>query len=145
MEQAMSLLNRAANSNAVVNTCLAGVFAVLSARSWAQEQTIKALEAEKDSLLKTNKGMKNAMWNWKQALYAEAEVDPKKALVPLSTLKSIYGEVVTPSSGNSTIHLVNAALLCCELCIRSCTFATSTMMSSMFLVNVDVLYVSARA
>ncbi|KAL8482153.1 hypothetical protein ACS0TY_028349 [Phlomoides rotata] len=99
MDQAISLLNRAVNSNAVVNTCLAGVFAVLSVRSWAQEQTIKVLEEEKDSLLKSNKGMKNAMWEWKQALYAEAEADPKKALVPLSTIKSIYGDVVTPNSG----------------------------------------------
>ncbi|KAL8486202.1 hypothetical protein ACS0TY_023050 [Phlomoides rotata] len=99
MEQAMSLLNRAVNNNAVVNTCLASIFAVLSARSWAQEQTIKVLEEEKDSLLKLNKSMKNAMWEWKQALYAEAGADPKKALVPLSTIKSIYGEVVTSNSG----------------------------------------------
>ncbi|KAL8486205.1 hypothetical protein ACS0TY_023051 [Phlomoides rotata] len=57
----MSLLNQAVNNNTAVNTCLVDVFIVLSARSLAQEQTIKVLE-EKDSLLKSNKGMKNAMW-----------------------------------------------------------------------------------
>ncbi|KAK4429655.1 hypothetical protein Salat_1266100 [Sesamum alatum] len=98
MEQVMSALNRAVNSNAAINTLLVAVFGTLAARSVAQERAIKELEAEKDLLLKTNKGIKNTMWQWKQKLYAEAEANPQKALVPLSTLKSIYGEVVIPSS-----------------------------------------------
>ncbi|KAI3464508.1 hypothetical protein Pfo_021171 [Paulownia fortunei] len=98
MEQVMSTLNRAANSSAVINTLLVGAFGALAARSVAQERTIEALEAEKDSLLKTNKVIKNTIWEWKQKLYAEAEANPQKTLVPLSTLKSIYGEVVTPTS-----------------------------------------------
>ncbi|GFP89799.1 hypothetical protein PHJA_001123700 [Phtheirospermum japonicum] len=98
MEQVMSALNRAANSNAVINTALVAVFGTLAARSMVQERTIAALEAEKDSLLKENKVIKNTIWDWKQKLYAEAEANPQNALVPLSTLKSIYGEVVTPAS-----------------------------------------------
>ncbi|KAL7155890.1 hypothetical protein ABFS83_03G106200 [Erythranthe nasuta] len=95
MERVVSALNRAANSNAVVNTILLGAFGALAARSMYQEQTIEAMEAEKNSLLKTNKAIKSTIWEWKQKLYAEAEANPHGALVPLSTLKSIYGEVVT--------------------------------------------------
>ncbi|PIN16166.1 hypothetical protein CDL12_11178 [Handroanthus impetiginosus] len=101
MEQAIGALNRAVNSNAVINTLLVGAFATLAARSVAQERTIEVLEAEKESLLKTNKGIKNTIWDWKQKLYAEAEANPQKALVPLSTLKSIYGEVITPTNVTS--------------------------------------------
>ncbi|EYU22960.1 hypothetical protein MIMGU_mgv1a016463mg [Erythranthe guttata] len=95
MERVVSALNRAANSNAVVNTILLGAFGALAARSMFQERTIEAMEAEKDSLLKTNKAIKSTIWEWKQKLYAEAEANPHETLVPLSTLKSIYGEVVT--------------------------------------------------
>ncbi|KAL6515548.1 hypothetical protein OROHE_018582 [Orobanche hederae] len=97
MEQVISALNRAVNSNAVVNTMLVAVFGALAGRSVAQERSIAALEAEKDSLLKANKVIKNTIWDWKQKLYAEAEASPQNAIVPLSTLKSIYGEVVTPA------------------------------------------------
>ncbi|KAL2232387.1 UNVERIFIED_CONTAM: hypothetical protein Sindi_1418700 [Sesamum indicum] len=112
MEQVMSALNRAVNSNAVINTLLVAVFGTLAARSVAQERAIKALEAEKDLLLKTNKGIKSTIWEWKQKLYAEAEANPQKALVPLSTLKSIYGEVVIPPSVPSGTDV----LIGCELC-----------------------------
>ncbi|KAK6132003.1 hypothetical protein DH2020_034229 [Rehmannia glutinosa] len=98
MERVASALNRAVNSNAVINTLLVAVFGALAARSVVQERTIEALEAEKDSLLKANKVIKNTIWDWKQKLYSEAEANPQKALVPLSTLKSIYGEVVTPAT-----------------------------------------------
>lgn len=98
MEQVFSTLNRAVNSNAVINTLLLGVFGVLAARSGLQERTIEALQEEKDSLLKSNKAIKSTIWEWKQKLYAEAEANPHKPLVPLSTLKSIYGEVVAPAS-----------------------------------------------
>ncbi|XP_073063413.1 uncharacterized protein [Primulina huaijiensis] len=97
MEQITSALNRAANSNAVLNTLLAGVLGVLGMRSVAQQRSVEALEAEKNALLETNKVIKKTIWDWKQLLYAEAEANPQKALVPLSTLKAIYGEV-TPSS-----------------------------------------------
>ncbi|GER37746.1 Sec1/munc18-like (SM) proteins superfamily [Striga asiatica] len=100
MEQAISALNRAANSNAVVNTALAAVFGVLAARSVAQEREIKALEAEKDDLVKANKAIKSTIWDWKQKLYAEAEANPQNALVPLLTLKSIYGEA---AAGNFAV------------------------------------------
>ncbi|KAL5558396.1 hypothetical protein UlMin_034607 [Ulmus minor] len=88
-----NLAARAANSNAVVNTCLVGSFVVLAFRSISQQNDIETLEAQKESLLKSNKAMKKTMWDWKQQLYAEAESD--SALVPLSRLKAIYGDVTT--------------------------------------------------
>ncbi|CAI9786631.1 unnamed protein product [Fraxinus pennsylvanica] len=97
MEQAANLLQRAANSNAVINTLLAGIFAVLSVRSVEQQRQIEALEAEKDSLVKANKGLKKTVWDWKQQLFYEAEANPQNAVVPLSTLKVIYGEA-TPAA-----------------------------------------------
>ncbi|KAL0400310.1 UNVERIFIED_CONTAM: hypothetical protein Sradi_2374300 [Sesamum radiatum] len=56
MEQVISALNQAVNSNAVINTLLVAVFGTLAVRSAAQERAIKELESEKDLLLKTNKG-----------------------------------------------------------------------------------------
>lgn len=97
MEQAANLLQRAVNSNAVINTLLAGIFAVLSVRSVEQQRQIEALEAEKAALVKANKGLKKTVWNWKQQLFSEAEANPQNAVVPLSTLKVIYGEA-TPAA-----------------------------------------------
>lgn len=125
MERVVSALNRAANSNAVVNSFLGVVFCGLAARSWVQDPTVRALEAENEVLKKNNKQIKNTIWEWKQTLYAEASANPQKALVPLSALQAIYGDVVTPvsSSGNFTIHIyyVSVWVPCCELCIKSCT------------------------
>ncbi|XP_022875881.1 uncharacterized protein LOC111394347 [Olea europaea var. sylvestris] len=98
MEQVANLLQRAANSNAVINTLLASVFAVLSLRSVEQQRQIEALEAEKDSLVKANKGLKKTIWDWKQQLFSEAEANPQNAFVPLSTLKVIYGEATPAAS-----------------------------------------------
>ncbi|XP_051139931.1 uncharacterized protein LOC127257515 [Andrographis paniculata] len=98
MEQVIGALNRVANSNAVLNTLLIGAFGALAARSLVQEHTIKALEVEKDSLLKTNKGLKRTIWESKQTLYAEAEANPQEALVPLANLRSIYGEVAAATA-----------------------------------------------
>lgn len=67
-----------------------------------QQKDIEALEAEKDSLRKSNKAMKKTMWDWKQQLFAEAESDA--ALVPLARLKAIYGEAPSPPIG--TLYLV---------------------------------------
>lgn len=117
MERVVSALNRAANSTAVVNTFLGAVFCALSARSWLQDQTVRALKAENEVLKKNNKQIKNTIWEWKQTLYAEASANPQKALVPLSTLQAIYGDVVTPvsSSGNFTIHIYYViSPWCCE-------------------------------
>ncbi|KAJ9167085.1 hypothetical protein P3X46_021762 [Hevea brasiliensis] len=89
---------RASNNNTVINVCLVGSFVVLSVRSVSQQKDIEALEAEKDSLIKSNKALKKTMWDWKQQLFAEADSDA--ALVPLARLKSIYGEVPSPPIGN---------------------------------------------
>lgn len=107
MEKAVNALNRAANSNALMNVLLLGCFGALSVRSMYQQREIEALEAEKDSLLKANKGIKATIWDWKKQLFAEAEAaeaapkDSKNSkeapLVPLSKLKAIYGEVTTSS------------------------------------------------
>ncbi|KAF2291398.1 hypothetical protein GH714_023657 [Hevea brasiliensis] len=64
-----------------------------------QQKDIEALEAEKGSLIKSNKAMKKIMWNWKQKLSVEA--DSNAALVPLARLKTIYGEVPTPLIGDT--------------------------------------------
>lgn len=51
--------------------------------------------------------MRQTIWEWKQKLYTEAEAD-KKPIVPLSKLKSIYGEVPTlPQSGQFIELLVS--------------------------------------
>lgn len=57
---------------------------------------MEVLEAEKDSLLKSNKAMKKDMWDWKQQLFAEAELP--NPLIPLSKIKAIYGDVQTTTS-----------------------------------------------
>ncbi|KAL3511559.1 hypothetical protein ACH5RR_024276 [Cinchona calisaya] len=107
MEKAVNALNRAANNNALMNVLLIGCFGALSVRSMNQQREIEALEAEKNSLLKANKGINATIWDWKKHLFAEAEAaeaakDSKDSskeapVVPLSKLKAIYGEVTTPS------------------------------------------------
>nr|DAD39658.1 TPA_asm: hypothetical protein HUJ06_013981 [Nelumbo nucifera] len=90
---------RGVNNNTVINVFLVASFAALTIRSVNQQKDIQALEAEKDSLLRTNKAMKKAMWDWKQKLFAEATdgVCP----VPLSRLRAIYGEAPTQPGDNS--------------------------------------------
>lgn len=100
MEAANRIVNaaiRAVNNNAVINVCLVGSFVALGVRSLNQQKYIEALEAEKDSLVKSNKAMKKAMWDWKQQLFAEAE--SHEALVPLARLKAIYGEAPVARNG----------------------------------------------
>ncbi|KAF8411778.1 hypothetical protein HHK36_004337 [Tetracentron sinense] len=86
------------NNNTVINIFLLGSFAALSIRSMSQQKNIEALESERDSLFKTNKAMKKAMWDWKQQLFAEAT---DSSPVPLSKLKAIYGEAPTQQSGEA--------------------------------------------
>ncbi|KAJ9146312.1 hypothetical protein P3X46_028593 [Hevea brasiliensis] len=81
---------RATNNNTVINVCLVGSFVEQCVPSVNQQKDIEALEAEKGSLIKSNKAMKKIMWNWKQKLSVEADSDA--ALVPLARLKTIYGE-----------------------------------------------------
>ncbi|VFQ75537.1 unnamed protein product [Cuscuta campestris] len=92
MEWAIAAANKAASSNTVVNAFLLSIFGALSARSFKQQRNIEALEAEKNSLVESNKSMRKTMWDWKQQLYAEAESLSSHALVPLSKLKAIYGD-----------------------------------------------------
>ncbi|XP_009630941.1 uncharacterized protein LOC107762618 [Nicotiana tabacum] len=86
-------VNKAVNSNKVLNVVLLGAFGFLCVRSVQQQRNIQVLETEKDSFLNSNKAMKKAMWDWKQQLFAEADLP--NPLLPLSKLKSIYGEVQT--------------------------------------------------
>ncbi|KAL7176416.1 hypothetical protein ACSBR2_029867 [Camellia fascicularis] len=98
MEWASKVMNaatRASTNNAMINVVLLGAFGALSVRSLSQQRNIETLEAEKDSLLKSNKAMKKTMWDWKQQLFAEASSSPETSFVPLSKLKSIYGESST--------------------------------------------------
>ncbi|KAL4596275.1 hypothetical protein ACB092_12G152000 [Castanea dentata] len=94
-----STVLKATNNNTVINIFLVGSFVALSVRSVNQQRDIEAMEAEKDSLTKSNKAMKKSMWDWKQKLYAEASSD--SALVPLARLKAIYGEVPAPKISDS--------------------------------------------
>ncbi|CAL5417409.1 unnamed protein product [Camellia sinensis] len=103
MEWASKVMNaarRASSNNTVTNVVLLGAFGALSVRSLSQQRNIKTLEAEKDSLLKSNKAMKKTMWDWKQQLFAEASSSPETSFVPLSKLKSIYGESSTTLQSN---------------------------------------------
>ncbi|CAB4266943.1 unnamed protein product [Prunus armeniaca] len=92
VDKAVSAATRAAKNNTVINVCLVGSFIALSVRSVKQQNDIKSLEAEKASLIKSNKGAKQTMWDWKQQLYAEASSTDAAVLVPLARLKAIYGE-----------------------------------------------------
>lgn len=94
-------LSEAMNSNAVINTCLGVSFVVLGLRSDKQQKYVEALQEQKESLFKSNKEMKVTMWELKQQLFAEATSAGDSAVVPLSALKSIYGEATTTTqSGN---------------------------------------------
>ncbi|PIA47369.1 hypothetical protein AQUCO_01400207v1 [Aquilegia coerulea] len=97
VSKAMDTVTRASNNNIVINTFLIGAFAALSIRSMNQQNVLETLEAEKKSLLKTNKDMKKSMWEWKQQLFAEAAVEGSP--VPLYKLKAIYGEATTTPQG----------------------------------------------
>ncbi|KAL4556528.1 hypothetical protein LXL04_039184 [Taraxacum kok-saghyz] len=92
--RAMDFASRAASNNTVINVFLVGAFAGLAVRSLNQQRQIETLESERASLVNTNKSMRQTMWDWKQKLYSEAESN-NKPIVPLSKLKSIYGEVPT--------------------------------------------------
>ncbi|XP_015885674.2 uncharacterized protein LOC107421052 [Ziziphus jujuba] len=103
MEVANRIANaviRAVNNNTVINVCLVGSFVALGVRSVNQQKYIEALEAEKDSLVKSNKAMKKTMWDWKQQLFAESE--SHEALIPLARLKAIYGEA--PIARNDAVQ-----------------------------------------
>ncbi|GAA0176630.1 hypothetical protein LIER_29574 [Lithospermum erythrorhizon] len=104
MERAVETLNKLANNTTFLNVFLMGIFGTLSFRSMQQQNQIFALEAEKDSILKTNKTIKKTIWDWKHQLFTEAESNPQNALVPLSTLRAIYGEAtpVGSDAGNKT-------------------------------------------
>ncbi|KAJ8762869.1 hypothetical protein K2173_022998 [Erythroxylum novogranatense] len=85
-----AIATRVANNNVVLDVCLVASFVVLGFRSLNQQKYMEAMETEKQSLIKSNKALKNTIWDWKQQLFAEASSD--SALVPLARLKAIYGE-----------------------------------------------------
>ncbi|XP_020222633.1 uncharacterized protein LOC109805090 [Cajanus cajan] len=94
VNRVVDVAKRAANNNTVINVCLMASFGILCVRSLNQQNTIEALEAEKESLTKSNKSIRKTMWDWKQQLYAEASTD--SAVVPLARLQAIYGEAPPP-------------------------------------------------
>ncbi|KAK9664910.1 hypothetical protein RND81_14G076500 [Saponaria officinalis] len=93
-ERVAEVVNRVINSNTFINICLVGCFSVLGLRSLNQQNLIESLEADNSRVQATNKSLKKTMWDWKQQLYADASSD--SAVIPLSRLKSIYGDVVSP-------------------------------------------------
>ncbi|KAI7735452.1 hypothetical protein M8C21_021645 [Ambrosia artemisiifolia] len=98
----MEFANRAATNDTVVNVFLVGAFAGLTVRSLNQQRQIESLESQRDLLVKSNKSMRQTIWDWKHKLYADAETD-KKPVVSLSKLKSIYGEAAAvPQSVEKT-------------------------------------------
>ncbi|XP_045808198.1 uncharacterized protein LOC123902495 [Trifolium pratense] len=90
----VDIAKRASNNNTVINVGLVASFAILGVRSMNQQNLIEALEAEKESLTKSNKSIRKTLWDWKQQLYADAATD--SASVPLSRLQAIYGEAPPP-------------------------------------------------
>lgn len=82
-----------------------------------QQNLIEALEVEREALITTNKSIKKSMWDWKQQLYADAS-STDTAIVPLSRLKAIYGEVVSVPSGIfSLLHFYLVGFLCFSIFI----------------------------
>ncbi|XP_010312775.1 uncharacterized protein [Solanum lycopersicum] len=112
-------VSKALNSNKVLNVVLMSAFGLLCMRSVQQQKNMEVLEAEKDSLLKSNKAMKKDMWDWKQQLFAEAELP--NPLIPLSKIKAIYGDVQTTTSTSalsmSFLIIVHHMPLLVFLCI----------------------------
>lgn len=108
---------RAMNNNTVINICLLASFATLGVRSSSQHKVVESLEAEKENLVKSNKAMRKAMWDWKEQLFAEASTD--SALVPLARLQAIYGEAPKPqhpTAGNSILSVS----ICFRFCASNC-------------------------
>jgi hypothetical protein len=98
----VEIAKRASNNNTVINVGLVASFAILGVRSMNQQNLIEALEAEKESLTKSNKSIRKTLWDWKQQLYADAATD--SASVPLARLQAVYGEAPPPehsTTGNS--------------------------------------------
>nr|XP_043610950.1 uncharacterized protein LOC122582602 [Erigeron canadensis] len=89
--KAMVVGSKAASNNIAINVFLGSVFAGLTFRSLNQQTQIETLESQRDSLVKSNKSMRQTIWDWKQKLYSDALAD-KKPVVSLEKLKSIYGE-----------------------------------------------------
>lgn len=97
MESAIEFAKRAASNNTVINVILLSAFGGLTIRSWNQQSLIETLESQRDSLIKSNKSMRQTIWDWKQNLYGDAQPH----IVPHSNLKSIFGE-----SGQSSACLL---------------------------------------
>ncbi|XP_010551109.1 PREDICTED: uncharacterized protein LOC104821809 [Tarenaya hassleriana] len=98
-----TVVSEAMNSTTAVYTFLGVAFVALGVRSNGLQKRVEALESEKDSLLKSNKSMKTNIWDMKQLLYAEAAAAGASAVVPLTTLQTIYGELPTSSSDGGDI------------------------------------------
>ncbi|XP_004495256.1 uncharacterized protein [Cicer arietinum] len=90
----VDIAKRASNNDTVINFGLLASFAILGVRSMNQQNTLAALEAEKESLIKSNKSIRKTLWDWKQQLYAESSTD--SALISLDKLQAIYGEAPPP-------------------------------------------------
>ncbi|XP_071732340.1 uncharacterized protein [Rutidosis leptorrhynchoides] len=99
--KAIEFANKAASNNTVINVFLLSAFAGLTVRSFNQQTQIETLESQRDSIAKSNKSMRQTIWNWKQKLYADAQSD-NKPVVSLSKLKSIYGEAPSVSESATT-------------------------------------------
>ncbi|GKC61095.1 hypothetical protein Tco_1088693 [Tanacetum coccineum] len=100
--KARELFNKAISNNTVVNIFLVSAFGGLALRSLNHQREIEALESQRDSLVKSNKSIRQMLWDWKQSLYAQAEADGNKAVVSLEKLKAIYGEVPTLAQSAGT-------------------------------------------
>ncbi|KAK9096044.1 hypothetical protein Sjap_021541 [Stephania japonica] len=96
--RAMNTVLRTSNNNTIINAFLVASFVALGVRSVNQQRLIDSLQAEKQSLIKTNKSIKKTMWEWKQQLFADASDSPSSPSSPVSLakLKSIYGEAQAP-------------------------------------------------
>ena len=105
VKKLVSLAENLSNNDRAVSAALAAGFAVLVARSVGHQSDIDALEAEKASLMESNKEMKRSMWSWKQSLYADASDSESPPLVPLARLKAIYGEAPAALSKDGTLSL----------------------------------------
>lgn len=91
----------ASNRNTVITVLIASSFVGLCFRSAKQQRDIEGLEAQKDSLAKSNNAIKRTLWDWKQQLLSESS-SASDPVIPLHRLKSIYGEAVQPTTPTPT-------------------------------------------
>lgn len=89
------------HENYVIHLVLVGAFVSLTMRSLDRQHQIDALEDERVSLEKENKGLKKRIWNLKQGMLEEAAKQNDRNLI--LRIKALFGDsIVQENKPDST-------------------------------------------